>query len=87
MDANQLLFYMRGVFENTAKPSKEVWANLQSEVLKAKIVEATIVPVEVRNPMATPPSFLRTPTEDGCGCDEPFKGESTVAPVLRTDKL
>lgn len=88
MDANQLLFYLRGVFENVTKPNKDVWENVRTEILAAKTVEKTIVPVEVRNPIPTPPHFLAATEQGGCGCDgSDIKGRPDVTPVLQLDKL
>lgn len=88
MDANQLLFYLRGVFENVAKPSKDVWENVRTEILAAKTVEKTIVPVEVRNPRPTPAHFIGATEQSDCGCDgSPITGRSDVTPVLQLDKL
>lgn len=88
MDANQLLFYLRGVFENVTKPSKDVWGNIRTEILAAKTVEKTIVPVEVRNPRPTPANFIGAAEQSGCGCGgSSITGSSDVTPVLQLDKL
>ena len=61
MDANQLMYYMRGVFENVKTIDDVIVNNLRTEVLSAKPVEAQIIPVEVVNPM-------KRSTGDCSGC-------------------
>lgn len=80
MDANQLLFYLRGVFENTAKPSKQVWDNISAEVLQAQQVQPQLIPVEVKNGVPGRPK-----SDGGCGCNG-FSAEPPK-PVLQADKL
>ena len=82
MDANQLLFYLRGVFENTVKPTKLVWENVRDEVLQATPVEQRVIPVPVTNPQSAPSWFG---TQKGCGCSG--DGGETPPPVLQVDKL
>jgi hypothetical protein len=51
MDANALLYYLRGFFENVAEPTAQQINSLRMEVLQAKAVVAEIIPVEVVSPM------------------------------------
>lgn len=51
MDANQLLYYLRGFFENVSDPTTPQLNSIRMEVLQAKPVTAEIIPVEVVNPM------------------------------------
>lgn len=39
MDANQLLFYLRGFCEHVPQPSDAQWRTLQNAILSAKPVE------------------------------------------------
>lgn len=62
MDANQLLFYLRGFCEHVPQPSDAQWRTLQNAILSAKPVETkgcgcggkTPVPMELMVPPATP---------------------------------
>lgn len=51
MDANQLLFYLRGFFEHIHEPTQAHIEALRNEVLRAQPVEVQILPVEVVSPM------------------------------------
>ncbi len=62
MNANELLFYLRGFTELVTTPSAEQWNALRNEILRAQPVEVKLVPVAMSNPVNMP-----TP----CGC----KGE------------
>lgn len=73
MDANQLLFYLRGMIESTETLSTAQISNLRLEVLRAQPVEAKIIPVEVVNPMTQVQSRSRP-----CGCS----GQSVDATKL-----
>lgn len=50
MNANELLFYLRGFTELVDTPSGAQWTALRNEVLRAKPVEAQLIPVPVSNP-------------------------------------
>lgn len=67
MDANQLLYYLRGIFENVESPSSTLFANIRNEVLAAKPVEAQLIPVEV----VQADRVLTTLGKSGdCGCQK-----------------
>lgn len=55
MDANSLLFYLRGVFESCSVSSPGVFELVRNAVLSAKPVENQLIPVEVK-------------TKGGCSC-------------------
>ena len=80
MDANQLLFYLRGAFENGGKLSKAALDNIRAEVLSAHVVLPEYIPLEINNGVATMPK-----SKGGCGCDD-FSAEPPK-PVLQADKL
>jgi hypothetical protein len=61
MNANELLFYMRGFFELVEDPSPAQIRALRNEVLRAQPVTAEIIPVEIVNP-------IKTVTKSGGGC-------------------
>lgn len=54
MNANELLFYLRGFTELVASPSGDQWNALRNEILRAKPVEAQLIPVPVSNVSDTP---------------------------------
>ncbi len=60
MDANQLLFYLRGFFELVPEPTPDQVRSLRNEVLRAETVKAQVIPIEMKNPIAGTPG--------GCGC-------------------
>lgn len=62
MDANQLLFYLRGFFELVPDPTPDQVRSIRNEVLRAEGVKTQLVPIEVQNPI------LDTPKSGGCGC-------------------
>lgn len=66
MNANQLLFYLRGFLENQADPTPAQIHALRNEVLRAEPVEAEIIPVEVVNPIKRITSTKDQPC-GGCG--------------------
>ena len=80
MDANQLLFYLRGAFENGGKLSKAALDNIRAEVLTARVVLPEYIPLEIKNGTATMPK-----AKGDCGCDG-FSAE-LQKPVLQADKL
>lgn len=49
MDANELLHYLRGVFELVEHPTEGQIRAIRMEVLQAQPVRAQIIPVEVAN--------------------------------------
>jgi hypothetical protein len=51
MDANQLLFFLRGFFEHVAEPTPAQINGLRTQILQATPVTAQIIPVEIVNPM------------------------------------
>jgi hypothetical protein len=51
MDANQLLYFLRGFFEHVADPTTPQLNSIRMEILRATPVTAQIIPVEVVNPM------------------------------------
>ena len=55
MNANELLFYLRGFFELVSSPSSAQIEAIRQEVLTATRVENIIVPIEVQNPIAKKP--------------------------------
>lgn len=59
MDANHLLFYLRGFFENVAEPTEAQMNSLRNAVLQATPVEAKLIPVEVATVAKKP---------GDCGC-------------------
>lgn len=61
MDANQLLFFLRGFFEHVSDPTPEQFNSIRMVILMAKPVTAEIIPVEVVNPMK------RVSSSGGCG--------------------
>ncbi len=63
MNANELLFYLRGFTELVTNPTEYQWNALRNEILRAKPVDPQLVPVAVSNPANMPAP---------CGC----KGES-----------
>lgn len=80
MDADQLLFYLRGAFENCPKPNKAAWENIRAMIFMAH-------PVSLNRDFDRMAENMRTkkPPVTGCGCS----GISTEvpAPVLQPDKL
>lgn len=80
MDANQLLFYLRGAFENGGKLSKAALDNIRAEVLSAHVVLPEYIPLEIKNGIPT----MSKPKGD-CGCNG-FNAEPPK-PVLQADKL
>ncbi len=68
MNANELLHYLRGFFELVGSPTQEqIWA-IRNEVLRAKPVEAELIPVEVVNPM-------KRAGKSDCGCGQKGRSE------------
>lgn len=67
MDANQLLFYLRGFFELVTEPNAEQIRALRNEVLRAKSVVAEIIPVEIVDPIKRV-SNISNSKSGGCGC-------------------
>lgn len=63
MDANQLLYYLRGFFEHVAEPTLAQINSIRMEILQAKPVVAEIIPVEVVNPMKR----VSGASSGGCG--------------------
>lgn len=63
MDANQLLYYLRGLFEHVTFPTEEQIRSIRTQILMTKPVEAQLIPVEVRNPIGSPSG-----KHGGCGC-------------------
>lgn len=47
MDANQLMYYLRGFFELVDAPSMDQMRAIRNEVLRSTPVQAEIIPVEV----------------------------------------
>lgn len=45
MDANQLLFYLRGFFEHVVEPTPDQLRALRTEVLSAKPIKPELIPV------------------------------------------
>ena len=80
MDANQLLFYLRGAFENGGKLSKAALENIRAEVLSANVVLPEYIPLEIKNGIPTVPK-----AKGDCGCNG-FSAEPPK-PVLQADKL
>lgn len=62
MDANQLLFYLRGFFELVPDPTPDQVRSIRTEVLRAEIVKSQLVPIEVQNPISG------APKSGNCGC-------------------
>jgi hypothetical protein len=63
MDANQLLFFLRGFFEHVGEPTLAQINGLRTQILQAKPVTAEIIPVEIVNPIKRVAS-----AGGGCGC-------------------
>ena len=51
MDSNQLLHYLRGFFELVDEPTPAQIRAIRNEVLRARPVNAEIIPVEVVDPI------------------------------------
>lgn len=51
MNSNELLHYMRGFFELVPNPTEAQIQAIRNEVLRARPVEAELIPVEVVNPI------------------------------------
>lgn len=51
MNANELLFYLRGFTELIASPTEGQWAALRNEILRAKPVEDRVIQVPMMNPI------------------------------------
>lgn len=54
MNANELLFYLRGFTELVTDPDKSQWNALRTEILRAKPVEVQMIPFPVSNPIPDP---------------------------------
>ena len=80
MDANQLLCYLRGAFENGGKLSKAALDNIRAEVLSAHMVLPEYIPREIKHGIPT-----MTKAKGDCGCDG--FSEEPPKPVLQPDKL
>lgn len=67
MNANELLFWLRGMVEAVGgdDPAPSMWRSVATEVLRAQPVKAEIIPVEVVNPIGA--SGVRTHDCGGCG--------------------
>ena len=74
MNANELLFFLRGFFELVADPVKDQINAIRNEVLRAKPVTPELIPVEVVNP---------THRVSGSGCG----GCGTPAPRIDGSKI
>lgn len=61
MDANQLLYYLRGFFENVPSPTVDHMLHLRNAILQAKPVEVQLIPIEVENP-------IKSSNKGDCGC-------------------
>ena len=68
MDANQLMFYLRGFFENVPDPSAEQISAIRNEILTAKPVE---------NPFLKPNPFPPGGCAD-CGPPKPYIDPSRI---------
>ena len=68
MNANELLCYLRGIFEVVPELTPDQIRTIRIEVLRAKPVVAELIPVEVVNPIKTI-SSTRSQSGD-CGCKE-----------------
>jgi hypothetical protein len=63
MDANGLLYYLRGIFENVAAPSESIWNSIRVEVLSARPVEPNVIATTIHQHGNAP--------EHGCpGCKD-----------------
>ena len=51
MNANELLFYLRGFTELVATPSAEQWIALRNEILRAQPVTDRVVQIPMSNPI------------------------------------
>lgn len=60
MNANELLHYLRGFAEHVDQPTPAQWTSLRNEILRAKSVENTFIPIPASNMGPDP----RTP----CNC-------------------
>lgn len=49
MNANELLFYLRGFTELVTDLDKSQWNALRTEILRAKPVENTFIPIPTSN--------------------------------------
>lgn len=49
MNANELLFYLRGFTELVNLPDDAQWVALRNEILRAKPVEAQFIPIPTSN--------------------------------------
>ena len=80
MDADQLLFYLRGAFENCPKPNKAVWENIRAMIFMAH-------PVSLDRSFDKMAENMRTkkPPTTGCGCSR--ISTEVPMPVLQPDKL
>jgi hypothetical protein len=56
MNANELMYYLRGLLENTIKVTPAQIQAIRTEVLSANPVEVQLIPVEMANtrPMHSP---------------------------------
>lgn len=54
MNANELLFYLRGFTELVDSPSNAQWTALRNEILRAKPVESQLIPIPMSNPTLDP---------------------------------
>lgn len=61
MDANQLLFYLKGFFELTKEPTAAQISAIRNEILNAQPLEPEVITVPVVNPINGKPG-------SDCGC-------------------
>lgn len=85
MDADQLLFYLRGAFENCPEANQSAWENIRAMVFMAHPValrNATELLDNVDNRRKAVQSGMN---KQDCGCTG-FSSQ-TPDPVLHADKL
>lgn len=81
MNANELLMYLKGFFENVPNPSKAQVSGIRDVVLRSTIVEPEkeVIPVHVAMPMQAAPYSVGSFGSDSgcssrgsCGKPEPY---------------
>lgn len=91
MNANELLMYLKGFFENIHVPNKQQISAIRDVVLNSTLVEPgkEIVPVHVQVPMING-GYPTIPATGGCSsgnCGKPAPGDKGPSPYIDGDRF